>query len=505
MAVVTSRRKLGAWPDAPEFIQPARQLALTDFWFFLREVMGVGIAEEEPHMALCRWLEKPTMYGRRLILMPRGSLKTTIVTQAYSLWRICQDPNIRILLDSEVRSNAKTFARVIRAHIEGNERLIQLFGEMRREPGWTDEYFTVRRTYESREPTVMTSGMDQTVVSQHYDLIIADDIVTDKTVATPEQIRKSIDHYRLLLPLLESPQINTAAELILVGTRWDDNDLYGYVLRESGMETHEAVHYLLEQGGTGQIGEWSVFYRQAYRHDGRPLCSLYTEEFLERTRRRIGEYHFAAQYLNDPVPVESATFRREWFQYWTPPLPQNLRIVAVVDPAISVRKHGDYSAIVVVGFAQDGKRYVLHAWRDRVTTKTLVDKIFQLYEEWLPEVIAIEQVAFQAALQLIVQEEMGRRQTWMPIRAIVPEHGASKEIRIRALQPLYESGAILHPHRSVPDRGAIDDLELELLRFPRGQHDDLADALAYHTYLAAGAKTRQYKSRYVPENPITGY
>lgn len=500
-----SRRTLAPWPAAEEWLEATRQLALRDFWFFVREVVGVGVAEEEPHGALCRWLQEPTPYGRRLILMPRGSLKTTIVSQAYVLWRIARDPNIRVLLDSEVRTNSKSFARVIRSHIEGNQRFIQLFGELKREPGWTDDYFTVARTFEAREPTVMTAGMDQTVVSQHYDLIVADDLVTDKTVTTPEMLRKTVEHYRLLLPLLESPQVNPDVELVLVGTRWDDADLYGYVLRESGMEPFEAVQMLLEQGGVGQIGDWSVFYRRCYREDGRPLCSMYTEEGLRKIRERLGEYHFAAQYLNDPVPVESATFRREWFRYWQPPLPDDLVVYMTVDPAISTRKHGDYSAAVVVGVSPEGKRYVLHAWRQRASPRELIDRIFSLYEEYQPQVVGIEQVSFQAALQVLLEEEMSRRGVYLPIRALLPDHGHTKEMRIRSLQPLYESGQLLHPHSSVTTRGAISDLELELLRFPRGQNDDLADALAYHMYLVRGIKRRYTRREYEPENPVTGY
>lgn len=499
------RRVLAPWPSAGEWLEATRELALRDFWFFVREVVGVDVAEEEPHGALCRWLQRPSRYGRRLVLMPRGSLKTTLVSQAYVLWRIARDPNIRVLLDSEVRTNSKSFARVIRSHIEGNPRYIQLFGEMKREPGWTDDYFTVHRSVESREPTVMTAGMDQTVVSQHYDLIVADDLVTDKTVTTPEMVRKTIEHYRLLLPLLESPQVNPEVELILVGTRWDDSDLYGYVMREAGVEPYEAVRALIEQGGEGLVGEWEVFYRRAYREDGSPLCGLYTPEYLRRVRERLGEYHFAAQYLNDPVPVESATFRREWFRYWVPPLPQDLRVYMAVDPAISVRRHGDYSAAVVVGVDREGKRYVLHAWRARASPRELLDKIFELYAYYEPLVVGIEQVSFQAALQVLLEEEMSRRGVYLPLRALAPDHGHSKEMRIRALQPLYESGQLLHPHRSVLERGAIPDLELELLRFPRGQHDDLADALAYHMYLVRGATRSAPRRVYEPENPVTGY
>ena len=54
------------------------------------------------HLELMDWLslsneEKGT---RKLVLMPRGHLKSTICSQLYPLWRIYQNPNIRIFIDS---------------------------------------------------------------------------------------------------------------------------------------------------------------------------------------------------------------------------------------------------------------------------------------------------------------------------------------------------------------------------------------------------------------------
>ena len=51
--------------------------------------------------------------------------------------------------------------------------------------------------------------------------------------------------------------------------------------------------------------------------------------------------------------------------------------------------------------------------------------------------------------------------------------GIQKETRIRGLIPRYANNDIYHII------GECDDLESELIRFPRGKHDDVIDALAY--------------------------
>jgi phage terminase large subunit-like protein len=50
-----------------------------------------------------------------------------------------------------------------------------------------------------------------------------------------------------------------------------------------------------------------------------------------------------------------------------------------------------------------------------------------------------------------------------------------KNARIRSiLQPRYSSRSIIHPK----DLNGLGALELELLKFPNGKHDDLIDAMS---------------------------
>ena len=53
-----------------------------------------------------------------------------------------------------------------------------------------------------------------------------------------------------------------------------------------------------------------------------------------------------------------------------------------------------------------------------------------------------------------------------------------KETRIRGLIPRYESGAIYHI------TGTCQELEEELLKFPKGIHDDVADSCQYQNMIA---------------------
>jgi predicted phage terminase large subunit-like protein len=65
----------------------------------------------------------------------------------------------------------------------------------------------------------------------------------------------------------------------------------------------------------------------------------------------------------------------------------------------------------------------------------------------------------------------------------------SKVERIEGLVPRYANGSIYHLEHC-PFREALED---ELLRFPRGRHDDIIDALAYGLQIARQTRANKPK------------
>src|SRR4030067_724676 len=79
------------------FVRSQRQYVLQDFWEFNREVIGWKDLNEPLHRPLCNFVQDNRAF-KRLILLPRGHLQSSVVTIGYSLWRIAQKPKIRILI-----------------------------------------------------------------------------------------------------------------------------------------------------------------------------------------------------------------------------------------------------------------------------------------------------------------------------------------------------------------------------------------------------------------------
>lgn len=162
---------------------------------------------------------------RKLIVMPRGTFKSSICCVAYPIWLLQTNPNLRILIDSEIFTNSKNFLTEIKNHLS-SESFMTVFGPWQSNDNWTQTSITInQRTKNLKEATITCSGVGATKVGQHYDVIIGDDYNSDKNSANPEQRKKVVDHYRMNLSILE-PE----GTYVIVGTRYAADDVIGHIL-----------------------------------------------------------------------------------------------------------------------------------------------------------------------------------------------------------------------------------------------------------------------------------
>jgi len=237
---------------------------------------------------------------------------------------------------------------------------------------------------------------------------------------------------------------------------------------------------------------WSVVYKKAINDDG----SLFfperlTQEFLDQARRTMGSYLFANQYLNVIIPDEEKKFRKEWLRYTTQ-IPEGCTKFAFIDPAIGQHKHSDYTGIAVVYADQDRNWYLRLASRYRLTPTQIVNKAFDLQEQFELDAIGIEIVGYQEALLYLISEEMIKRDKMLPVKGI-RRNNISKSSRILGLVPRFEWGHLFcYP--------GMVEFEDEYDAFPRGTHDDILDALASLEELVY-YPTREKKKLEQPHSP----
>jgi hypothetical protein len=162
---------------------------------------------------------------RKLVVMPRGTFKTSLCVVAFTIWNIIRNPNVRILIDSELWTLSRNSLREIKAHIQG-EHFQSVF------PGWDlvlanqDEITINQRTVIRKEPTVTASGIGAGKTGQHYDIILFDDLNSPLNSLKPENAEKVITHYRYYTSILEPGGVISGS-----GTRYSELDLIGHIKR----------------------------------------------------------------------------------------------------------------------------------------------------------------------------------------------------------------------------------------------------------------------------------
>ena len=427
-------------------------------------VVGFNDITPQLHMDMSRWIDSGSR--RKLGLVPRDHLKTSIWTIANSVKRIASDPNIRILIGNETATNASHFLRRIQAVFERNMLFRWLYPQLIPDTSktkWSENEMLVPRSIDYPEATVETIGVGGAVVSRHYKLIKLDDLVGKEASESPEVMRKAIDWLAYAESLLESPQ----DEIQVYGTRWAWEDVYSW------LEKHER--------------HLDRFFRSAFLDNGSTIWpERYSAESLDDIRHKIGTFKFSCQYLNNPHDPESTSFDEKWLRYYERlgdeivnrstgtriPI-TSLRRTIRCDPAISEKPGAARSAIVVDGVAEDERVYLLEAWCKRCQPFEMIEKIFEYWEQYDPDCVGIESVAYQRILKPVIERECERRGIWINVVELKPDTRERKINRIRGkLQPYLERGLIWV-------RRDFEQFLEEYVTFPSGSTLDLIDAFAY--------------------------
>jgi phage terminase large subunit-like protein len=407
----------------------------------------------------------------------------------------------RNLLVCENITNAAKLGSRISGHYGSNTIFRVLFPEILPDSSCTWSNFSLhhKRTPGAAshgEGTFDFLGVGGALQSRHYDgLLVQDDLVGRKAIESISIMEKTIDYHRLLVGAFENPDENNHEnDEFVVGNRWGYTDLSSHV-REFEPWFNVVTHSAL--GGCCP--------------DHPADTPIFPEEFglekLERWRRRLGNYHFSCQFLNNPAAPENADFREEWLQHFSieEPCQENafkqmirhevrdgvvrkdfevahLRIGMTVDPNHSGNaglgrcRH----AIMVVGLSSDGYYYLLDCWAKASGYDEFYEKIFELAGKWKLTKIGVETVAAQKYIGHHIEFLCKMKSQFLriiPLKGEVEgpdgELTRKKEWRIRnVMAPIFE-GCNFYTQRK------YQDFLGEYTTFPRGRFVDQLDALAY--------------------------
>ena len=416
---------------------------------------------EAPHLELIATKLEACRRGRirRLaLLLPPRQLKSHMVSIAFPAWYLGHHPARHVICASYGQELADKLARDCR-RIMASLWYQPLFPTRLADRQAVHDFAT------TAGGSRMATSVGGVLTGRGGDLLIMDDVLKPDE-ALSEIRRKGVNEWydHTLLSRLND---KIAGCIIIIMQRLHQDDLVGHVLEQEPWDllclpaiAEEDQEFLIES----PLGK-RVFRRRAgtaLHPEREPLATL------KSIRSTIGEYHFASQYQQEPMPLGGAIVRTKWLRYYGPEdLPEKFdALLQSWDCANKSSELSDYNVCTTWGVF-DNRYFLLDVYRERLDYPELKRKARELAELHRAHTLLIEDKA--AGTQLI--QEL-KHEGLFGVEPFSPPPGADKTMRLYAQTALFENGRVLLPRSA----HWLHDYTRELTGFPGSKYDDQVDS-----------------------------
>lgn len=414
--------------------------------------------------------------NRVIITVPPRYGKSRLVSEEYPSHILGRYPALSVIVCSYSAQLAFDFSRRARNRLSelGNE----LFDvKVSRDSG------AVERWSVSGHPSggLVAAGVGGPITGRGAHVAIVDDPFKNWQEAASPTVRDSVwEWYKSTLRTRLAP----GGAVIIVMTRWHEDDLVARLLKaeKDGGEKWKVINLPAVAEDDDLLG----------RERGEPLWpEMFGPEELVATEAALGGYLWNALYQQRPRPESGAIFKRQTFRYFEqsgdyyiltrePGIQETyhkdqLWCFQTFDPSGTAREQSDYCALGTWLVTPKSDLMLIDVVRQRSESAEQLPLLRNLYARYGPQVVGIESKSMGLTLFQMARN-MG-----MPVVELKAEH--DKVIRSIPMTARFEAGKVFF--RS----GAawLDELEEELIAFPKGGHDDQVDMVSYGGILLAAA------------------
>lgn len=403
---------------------------------------------------------------RLIVTMPPRHGKSLIVSQHFPAWFLGRNPTRELICATYAQEKADDWGSEVRNQVA--DPLYQAIF-----PGVTlRQDSKARRRFKTPQGgSFFAAGRNASITGRGAGVFLVDDPLKGREEADSATIREKLKSW---YSSVVYTRLDPKGAIVLVATRWHDDDLIGWVLREHAHENWEVIDF------------------PAINARGEALWpERFPLEWLLRRKMTLPERDWSALYQQKPQTDEGAIIKRS---AWKPELrdPDTIRplmVIVSLDTAYTAREENDRSACTVWWLVEDerDRRQALllrYAWAKRLEFADLIGEVMATAKHFGVRGVGLRVLVEAKASGLSVIQELRRKVPDLSIQAVLPM--GDKVARAYAAQPAFEAGKVFAPARK-ERQGPGGELKpvfrpwaLEVIdecaSFPRAALDDLVDS-----------------------------
>ena len=398
-------------------------------------------------------------YNNLCVAMPPRHSKSSMVTLAFPIWLILNDPSLNILIVNAELSLSEKFGIELRDYINDFSKTTGIYVSDVKHSSthlkFEDEYGNLFKG------SIKLVGASGGITGQDADYLIIDDPYKGFEDITPSLLDKKIEWFKTKIVQRREPH----TKLIICHTRWHTNDLQGY-LKEHNPNDYEFIEF------------------PAIQDNDTPLWpERFSIEFLKQQLEEMGERLFSSIYQQKPLDMSGSFFNTDYLQFQENTRTQYAygQTVRSWDLAYSDESKGninDYTASCLMTRTLSN-HYIIH----EITSEQYGDNLKNIlrstaYIDTPNTPILIETGTVGGASEFLFKEYRDNYLQGYNVKQSKPI--GSKVDRATPFRDAILDGKIII---DLPDHQR-DKLLKQIQSFPLGKHDDIIDACSYaYSYL----------------------
>ena len=390
---------------------------------------------------------------RLIINVPPRSLKSVCVSVAFPAWVLGKKPYSRIIVAcySNILSikHSTDCRRII-----SSSWFAEVFEECKLCNGENEKhkFVTTQNGYR------FATSVGGSLTGEGGDILIIDDPHNPLQVMSDKYRRKTLEWYSNTF----SSRLNDkkSGAIIIVMQRLHPNDLVGYLLDKNPEEWQLlSIPAIAEEDYIYSVGSFKKIRKKG------DILHKAREDFneIERIKKDMGSYVFAAQYQQKPIIQEGNMIKKSWIKRYNKTIVPS-KIFLSFDTAIKVGVKNDPTVCSVWG-ELEGNLYLLYVYREWLEYPNLKKNTINIIQTWSPDAVLIED---KASGQSLLQDL--KKEVKSPLIGI--KVSKDKITRLASVSAMFEAEKIFLP----TEANWLADYETELYSFPFAEHDDQVDS-----------------------------